>query len=75
MMRAVLLTCVLSALRLRATAQEPPSYPTFGYDVVQAHEIKPHRMRVPMNDVVDGSASLPVGRPRFGQSFGGMTSG
>jgi hypothetical protein len=37
--------------------------PTFDYDIVRAHEIKPHRMRVPMNSVVDGNTSLTVGKP------------
>jgi hypothetical protein len=65
----VLLACLLAALPLRASAQEANSYPIFGYDIVQAHEIKPHRMRVPMNRVVDGSTRLTVG-----QNFIGVTS-
>jgi hypothetical protein len=64
MIRAmVLLTCLLSAVPLRAIAQKPPSYPTFDYDIVRAHEIKPHKTRVSMNSVVDGNTGLTVGRP------------
>jgi hypothetical protein len=62
----VLLACLLAALPLRTNAQEANSYPIFGYDIVRAHEIKPYRMRVPMNRVVDGNTRLTVGRDSSG---------
>jgi ankyrin repeat protein len=62
MIRAMLLLVLaLLILPLRATAQTPSPYPISDYEVVRAHEIKPHSMRVPMNSVVDGNAGLTVG--------------
>lgn len=39
-----------------APAQEPkPAYPSFDYEIVRAHEIKPHRGTIPLEGVDGGS--------------------
>jgi ankyrin repeat protein len=57
MIRAtVAFTCLLSSVWLWASDEKQP--PSFDYDVAHAHEIKPHRRRIPLQGVHSGFNQL-----------------
>jgi hypothetical protein len=54
-MRTIIaVACVLSSIFLQASDDKQPSYPSYGYDVAFAHEIKPHRRTIPLEGVEAG---------------------
>jgi ankyrin repeat protein len=52
----VAFTCLLSSVWLWASDEKQP--PSFDYDVAHAHEIKPHRRRIPLQGVHSGFNQL-----------------
>jgi hypothetical protein len=58
MIRAVTLLLLFSSIFLKAFDEKPSSYPAYDYDVARAHEIKPHRRRIPMEGVRSGLNQL-----------------
>src|SRR5580698_4143931 len=54
MIRAVAVALLFSHTLLGASDEKRPSYPTFDYDVARAHEIKPHRRRIPTEGISGG---------------------
>jgi ankyrin repeat protein len=54
---AALLVCI-SGLGLLMAEEKPSQYPSFPYDVVQTHEIKPHRRSIPVDGVSQGTNQL-----------------
>lgn len=58
MIRAVALALLFSNTLLGASDEKRPSYPSYDYDVARAHEIKPHRRRIPMEGVRSGFNQL-----------------
>ena len=58
MIRVVALVLLLSSIFPQAFDEKPSSYPSYGYDVARAHEIKPHRRRIPMEGVRSGFNQL-----------------
>ena len=53
------LTCSL-AFTPSAQAQAPPTHPSFSYDIVRTHEIKPHRSTIPLQGVKSGFNQLAL---------------
>jgi uncharacterized protein DUF6438 len=60
MIRAVALALLLSNALLAASDEKRHSYPSYDYDVARAHEIKPHRRRIPMEGVRSGFNQLHI---------------
>lgn len=59
MIRIVLtLASLLSNLLLNASDEQPPSNPSFDYEVAQIHELKPHRRTIPVTGLHSGSTQL-----------------
>jgi ankyrin repeat protein len=58
MIRAVVISCVFSSILLWASDEKKPSYPFFPYDVVQSHELEPHRRTIPHPGVDHGFNQL-----------------
>jgi ankyrin repeat protein len=56
----VVLGCVLARAAGLASDEKAAVYPKFGYDVAQAHEIKPHRRTVPVRGAQGGFNHLTV---------------
>lgn len=56
----IVLGCVLASSAGLAADEKSAVYPKFGYDVAQAHEIKPHRRTVPVRGAQGGFNQLRV---------------
>jgi hypothetical protein len=58
MIRSVTLALLLSGVLLGESDEKRSSYPSYDYDVARAHEIKPHRRRIPLEGVRSGFNQL-----------------
>jgi ankyrin repeat protein len=56
----IVLGCVLASSAGLASDEKKAVYPKFGYDVAQAHEIKPHRRTIPVRGAQGGFNQLKV---------------
>ena len=56
----VAFTCLLSSIFLWASCGKRPPYPSYDYDIAQAHEIKPHRYNIPLKGVPPGHNQLSL---------------
>ena len=54
----IAVTCLLSSAFISASAQEPPSNPSYDYEVAHTHEIKPHRRTIALAGVRQGFNQL-----------------
>src|SRR5262249_6222109 len=53
-----IVTCVLWSAFLSAQSEKGPSYPFYRFDAARTHEIKPHRLTIPVKGVRSGSHQL-----------------
>src|SRR5438874_13776533 len=49
---------LLSTIFVRASDERPPTNPSFEYEVVRVHELKPHRRTIPLKGVRAGFNQL-----------------
>jgi hypothetical protein len=60
MIGAVALALLLSSIFLGVSDEKRSSYPSYDYDVARAHEISPHRRRIPVEGVRPGFNQLSL---------------
>src|SRR5258706_15240157 len=58
--RFIVLTCLLSSSFLAQSDEKQRPHPSYPYDVVRSHEIKPHRRTIPMKGVRQGFNQLSL---------------
>jgi hypothetical protein len=58
MIRVAALVLLFSSISLKAFDEKRSSNPSYGYDVARAHEITPHRRRIPIEGVPSGFNQL-----------------
>src|SRR5215470_16996926 len=51
---ALTFVLLFSTPLVRARDEKPPAKPSFGYEIVRAHELKPHRHTIPLKGVQIG---------------------